>query len=1191
MNKIFHYLLTVFSLVVTESCVLKQAKTQFELIAPQTSGISFANTIAESPSFNILSFEYIYNGAGVAAGDINNDGLQDIFFAGNQVSSRLYLNKGNFHFEDITNVAGIATTAWCTGVTMVDINADHLLDIYVCTVHPDTGKYAPNLCFINKGSDKNGVPHFEESAAVMHLADTGYSTQSAFFDYDKDGDLDMYLLTNGNVDYNRNELRVIVNDGSAKSTDRLYRNEGIDKKSGLPLFNNVSKQAGITMEGWGLGITVTDINKDGWPDLVVANDFISNDLVWINNKAGGFVNDIHQLFRHESQNSMGIDAADINNDALIDVATVDMKPFTNERDKSLFSRQQYDKFYLGLQHGYEPQFMRNMLQLNNGNNSFSEIGQLAGIHATDWSWSVLLADYDNDGYRDMYITNGYRKDVTDLDYLTYATDVTNQLFGTEATRASQNIEKVQQLKDNLLPNFMYRNQRNCSFSDVSASWGLNKPSLSNGAIYTDLDNDGDLDIVTNNLNEKAFVYRNNINAGKTNSRSASFLKVQFAGNAPNTLGIGAKVMLAYGKQIQYAEMFTTRGYKSCMPHQLHFGLDTLAVIDSLLVEWPMGQTQVLYNLKPNQTITLKQSDAGNRKISFQEHQQLSLFTEAVKTTGIEFNHNQNNFVDFKLQPLLPYELSKCGSGVAVGDLNGDGCDDVFFGASLGDTSCIFFQRAGGLFEKQILELNNAHDDTGALIFDADSDGDNDLLVVSGGNENMPGSSYYQNRLYKNNGSGKWIIDSAALPISATTSGGSIAAADYDKDGDLDICIAGKLSPKNYPLPGQTFLLQNNVGIFKDVTDEVAPGLRNLGMVNSVLWTDIDNDSNIDLVLAGEWMPICFFKNKQGKFTNITNTTGLAANTGCWNSVATGDFDKDGDIDFIVGNLGENNSYRATAAQPLRIFAKDFNGDKRIDPITTYYLSNREVTTAYRDELTDQIVAMRRRFQRYADFGKAPVNEIITPSERQGAYEAACTYLQTSYIENAGNGKFVMKALPICAQFAPVYGLQVGYFNDDNFLDVLMIGNNYSTNVIAGWYDAFTGLLLAGDGAGNFLPVNSFQSGFTNNLDGKALCTLYLEDGTGIIIAANNNGKAGVFRYGNTSNTKKIPVQPLDAVGIIALQNGKKVYADVAYGSGYCSQSSRRLVVPADAASVEIRTFSGQKRVIDFSTQNYYSKHN
>jgi enediyne biosynthesis protein E4 len=1153
------------------SCKSSSSKL-FSLLAANETNIHFANTVTETPQFNVLSFEYIYNGAGVAAGDVNNDGLTDLFFAGNQVSSKLYLNKGNFKFEDVTETSGTLTKYWCTGVSMVDINADGLMDISVATINPIDNQSSPNLFFINTGTDKNGVPHFLEVAAAMGIADTGYSTQTAFLDYDRDGDLDMYLLNNANVDYNRNEIRQIMNDGTSPANDKLYRNDGIDSASKLPHFTDVSKQAGITQEGWGLGVVVTDINKDGWPDIAVANDFISSDLLLINNRNGGFVNKLKNQMRHTSQNSMGIDAADINNDGFTDIATVDMKPFTNQRDKSLLNKQPYDKFYLGIQNGYEPQFIRNMLQVNNGfipsaldadrgEVSFSEVGQMAGMYATDWSWSILFADYDNNGNKDIYITNGYRKDVTDLDYLSYVTDASNFVFGNDSTRNEERFKKIQQLEDIKIPNFMYSNSGTLQFKDVSDEWGLMPASFTNGAVYADLDNDGDLDIVTNNLNDKAFIYKNNSDAAVNH-----FLTVKCKSSSQNVAGIGVKATLFYGDKIQYEELYPTRGYKSCMEPQLHFGLGSTSTIDSVQVVWPSGKMQTLTNVKASQVITVEEKNATAIFLPASNSSQ----TYFTQTSSLQFTHHENDFIDFKLQPLLPYQYSSAGPCSAVGDVNGDGLDDLFTGGSLGDTSYVFIQHKNGNFTKKIFESGKHQDDAGALIFDADNDGDNDIIVAAGGNESPLNHSNYSHRFYKNDGAGNFTADSTALPANMYSSAGSIIAADYDKDGDLDVLITGRVSPKNYPLPGKTYLLQNNKGKFTDVTDKLCPGLRNAGMVNTALFTDYDNDGHIDLAVAGEWMPVTLYHNEKGKFVNQTAGSGIGSYTGMWNSLVSGDFDNDGDIDFIAGNMGLNNRFSGPMNEPVNVYAKDFNEDGRIDPILTYFVNHKEVTVAYRDELIEQIINMRRRFQRYADLGKASIADVISSKELKGAYKASCNYTASAFIKNNGKGKFEITALPLAAQTAPVYGMLTGYFDGDDNLDVLMIGNNYSTNIVHGWQDAFNGLLLTGDGTGNFNPVALSQSGFYNAMDGKSL-SMIMQHNKALIAAFNNNSAAKCFSVNNTA-VKYINLQAADEQAVITLQSGKNVKADLPYGSGYLSQSSRVLAVPSTAQKIVISSY-------------------
>ena len=1174
----------IFFAFLISSC--RQEPTLFTLLSSRETGIDFSNNLVENDTFNALEFEYIYNGGGVAVGDMNNDSLPDVFFAGNMVSSQLYLNKGSMTFENITEAAGTTTNVWCTGVATVDINQDGWLDIYVSVAGfvPDAKKN--NLLFINKGNNAEGIPVFTEMAAAYGLADEGYSTQAAFFDYDKDGDLDVYILTNALEKQNRNSVRPKRVASEAPGTDQLYRNDG-PGQNGHPVFTNVSEEAGITIEGYGLGITINDLNYDGWPDVYCANDFLSNDLVWINNQDGTFTNKASEYLMHQTHNGMGVDIADFNNDGLVDIMVLDMLPEGNERQKMMLPGTNYDRFKLALSQGYEPQYMRNTLQLNNGfqpdgTPSFSEISQLAGVNATDWSWAPLFADFDNDGYRDLFITNGYRKDVTNLDYIFYSRQAT--MMGTQAAQDSQLQALAKELPEVKVHNYVYQNNKDLTFSNKTKDWGLDVPSFSNGAAYADFDLDGDLDLVINNIDEPAFVFQNNaVEMGKEKP-SNHYLRIQLNGPEQNQSAFGTKVRIKYGSHSQYESFTVYRGYKSTVESVMHFGLGTAATVDSLEVIWPDGKYQLLQDIAANQKIAIDYQDALDKtpasELEFTLQQ--PLFSEITSTRGLRYKHEENEVIDFKITPLLPHKHSQNGPGIAVGDVNGDRQDDFYVGGDAQHSGKLFLQQEDGNFAESAFPASEDYEDMGMVFFDADNDTDLDLYVVSGGSGFSSLSRFYQDRLYVNDGSGNFTLNETALP-EIQTSGSCVKAADFDGDGDLDLFVGGRIVPDKYPFPARSYILENDGnGKFSDATDRMAPGLAEIGLVTDALWTDFDNDTHIDLLVVGEWMPLTFFKNEQGKLVNITENTGLSNTHGWWNSLAAADFDSDGDTDYVAGNLGLNSYYKASPKEPMTIYSKDFDNNGSIDPILAHYIQGEKQVVHSRDALIEQIVAMKGRFKRFTDYAQANFEQSLRKDELEGAYTLESQTFASSYIENLGNGKFSLKQLPERAQFSPIYGMLPGDYDHDGKPDLLAVGNFYGSETMLGWYDASIGTFLKGDGAGNFTSVNVNTLGFYAGKDAKALAQLQQADGRPLLLVTNNADSLQTFTLKTPETQQAIRLQPEDAYALITLEDGQQSKHEFYYGDTYLSQSSRVLWLPQNVSSVEIFDSKGQKRILPLS---------
>jgi enediyne biosynthesis protein E4 len=1160
------------------------APTLFKLLPASQTGISFNNKIFESDTLNILNQANIYNGGGVGIGDFNNDGLMDIYFAGNMVSNKLYLNKGALKFEDITAASGSGGEGrWCTGVSVVDINNDGWPDIYVCASFRKDTLRRTNLLYINQGLNKDGIPTFKESAAAYGIADTGFSTQGVFFDYDNDGYLDLYVVTNElNDPKTPIKFRPKVTDGSALNTDRLYRNNG----NGT--FTNVSKEAGITIEGWGHAVCISDVNLDGWPDIYVSNDFVSNDLLYINNKNGTFTNRLGEYFKHTGWNAMGTDMVDINNDGLPDIISLEMLPEDNLRKKRMLSGNEYYNYYNSEKFGYEHQYVRNVLQLNQGMSPlghpvFSEIGYMAGVYQTDWSWCPLVADFDNDGFRDMVITNGLPRDVTDLDYITFNN-------GQGGGKGNYSLALTDSLPVVKLPNYSFKNTGGISFVNSSNAWGFTKPSFSNGGAYADLDNDGDLDIVINNINDPAFVYENTANnAGPQNNHH--ILTVSFKGSDKNMDGMGATVRIYYDKNKQQLyEHHPCRGYMSTVDNRAHFGLGAATSVDSLRISWPDRKTQLLTNIRADQTLKLFYKDAATEQPPLKKIA-LPIFSDAAKKYGIAFKHKERDAIDYNTQPSIPHKLSQYGPGIAVGDIDNNGYDDFYVGGSAGKHGMFFMQDEHGSFSidsARFLQPDDGHpaEDMGLLFFDADNDGDLDLYVVSGSYELPPNDAAAQDVLYINNGQGKFTPSYSSLP-KMFSNGSCVRAADIDGDGDLDLFVGGRVVSGAYPLAPKSYILINYSGTFIDATEKYCPGLQLAGMITDALWTDFDNDGKPDLITTGEWMAVNFYKNTGKGFELLGDASGINNHVGWWNSIVAGDFDNDGDIDYIVGNQGLNTNYKGTPEEPMVMYAKDFDDNGLMDPMVFCYMKAEDgkrklfpMTT--RDDMISQMISFRKRYPTYKAYGKASVDELLNDKARENSLVFKATDMNSSYIENKGDGKFVISPLPDEAQFAPVYGMQAADIDNDGNLDLVLVGNDYGMEPYSGRHDAFNGLCLKGNGKGKFYSMSIAGSGFFVKGDGKGLATLHTAKNGDILIATQNQDSVKVYeRDGlyDIKNKKWITLLPEDFSAEIFYKNNIKKKIEFYYGSGYLSQSSRKIPVDKDAVKIIVTDYKGNNREI------------
>jgi enediyne biosynthesis protein E4 len=1178
-----HKILLSFFVTGLISCSHK--KTLFESLPSSQTGIDFINKVEENDKYNVLDYMNIYTGAGVAAGDVNNDGLVDLYFSGNENSGRLYINKGGFKFEDVTEKAGLITSRWCTGVSMVDINQDGWLDIYVNVAGSPTFGNTANLLYINNGfspspsGEGRGEVTFTEEAAKYGIADTRLTMNASFFDYDKDGDLDLFLITNP-VNERVNDVNTITDIqqlGESPGTDILYRNNGPSPSPegegrGEVTFTDVSKEAGIVKDGYSLGAAISDVNNDGLPDIYVSNDFLTSDILYINNGNGTFSDKIRECLKHTSFASMGNDVADFNNDGLPDIYTLDMLPEDNYRKKMIIPAAGYDKFQLLLQKGYEPQYTRNALQLNNGNNTFSDIAFLSQVSSTDWSWASLFADYDNDGDKDLMVTNGFYRDLGDQDYIHYQAKLNNPM-GSQSAKRAEKLKAVKALANIPLQDYLFENNNDLTFTRRSTDWGFTEPGFSNGACYADLDNDGDLELIINQFNSKAKIFKNNANELLKNN----YVSIKLKGNKLNRDAIGSKVYVFTKGQMQMQELNPYRGYESSMEPILHFGIGKNTVADSIKIIWPDGQQQKEITVKANRVINISYAPASSIGDTVIKNNISYLFTNITGQNGLNYHHAENEFVDFKIQPLLPHMHSKNGPGIATGDINGDGREDVYIGAASGNNGSFFIQKSNGNFSEKKLNKDTLYEDMGVLLFDADNDNDLDLYVVSGGSENTEGIVMQQDRLYFNNGKGNFTYKPDALP-DTKASGSCVVACDYDKDGDLDLFIGGRVVPGSYPLAAKSYLLKNDAGKFSDVSATELPRQGQIGMVTSAIWTDYDNDSWVDLMLVGEFMPITFIKNEKGKLA-INPPTTIDHSQGWWNSIAAADFDEDGDIDYIIGNLGLNTRHKASTKEPLCIYAKDFDKNGRLDPVMCYYVGGKNYIYPTRDEMIRQVAAMRGRFQSYKDFASVTFEESFTKEELSDALVVKSECFESSYLENKGNGKFERKALPAQAQFAPLFGMLSNDYTGDGHADILLTGNSYATEVSTGRYDAFTGLLLAGNGKGTFTPMAGSSTGFFNDGDAKGIAQLQIQNGKTAIISANNSSSAKTYLMNNSAG-KSISVNETDAYAIIYKKDGTRFKQEFYFGNAYLSSSSRTIVAGPTIKTIAIFDNKGIKREIN-----------
>ena len=1066
----------------------------FTRLSAEQTGVDFQNRIVEHEGFNVLEYEYFYNGGGVAIGDINADGLPDLYFTANMEPDQLYLNRGNLRFENITAQAGLVQEpGWKTGVSMADVNGDGRLDIYVARSGQVGAARRRNLLYIN-----NGDLTFTEQAAAYGLDSPSYSNHASFFDYDRDGDLDMYLLNHPIRRYAHFVVDLMKVQRDSLAGDKLFRNDD-------GFFVDVSEEAGIIGNplGFGLSATVSDVNQDGWPDLYVANDYIEEDYLYINQRDGTFSEEVRNWITTASYSSMGADIADIDNDGRVDIFTLDMLADNHLRQKILKGPEDYTFYEQMRAGGFHDQAMRNMLHVRYGD-AFSEVGRLAGISTTDWSWSALMADFDNDGLKDLMVTNGYMRDYTDLDFLE---DILGK--AREASAMGQqfsSLEMVREMPSTPLPNYIFRNAGDLRFEDLSDVWQFDEPTFSNGAGYADLDGDGDLDLVINNINQEAFIYRNEASQSLPNR----YLRLKLDGPAGNSFGAGAKVYVSGGGVYGFQEATMARGYLSSVEPVLHFGVGAAERVDVRVV-WPDGREQVLKGISTNQTLVARHAESVQLEEENDPEEPLPpVFVEEDASRILPFSHREDDFVDFEREPLLPHMLSRLGPAVAAMDVNRDGLDDVFLGGARGQAGALFLQQLDGSFQEASMPDFAAHkdyEDVGAAFFDADTDGDPDLYVASGGNAAPAGDPLYQDRLYLNNGFGRFEHDAGRLPeIRASTE--AIAAHDYDDDGDLDLFVGGRVPPGAYPIAPRSYLLENQDAVFTDVTAEKAPVLLRPGMLTDAGWGDLDGDGRAELVTAGEWMPLSVWQWNGDQLGAASFETGLEAMPGFWYTVKLADLDGDGDLDLIGGNQGLNGSLHASPEKPASIYAADIDANGTMDPVITHVLRDQRHTVYWLNELVEQIPRWATLFPSQANYAAATFDEIANAIPPD-ALKLDVSHLETRVFENDGKGRFTALSLPVETQFAPVRSIIVDDITGEGLVDLLLAGNDHTTRAQWGRDAAGRGVLLSGNGQLEFTHVHPGRFGI--DLSGDLRHLVLLKRPTTRLIAVYNDGPARIFK--------------------------------------------------------------------------------
>ena len=1079
-----------------------------ELTSPEQTGVTFENVILETPESNITNNINVYNGGGLAIADINNDGLPDIYFIGTTGPNKMYLNEGNFKFKDITESAGLtAADGFETAVTAADVNGDGLLDFYVCRSGSKISELRKNKLFIN-----NGDLSFSEKSAEYGLNDISSSTGAVFLDFDLDGDLDLYLLNNpADLTHATKAESKPGPDGSPipnnepkteYDTDRFYRNDG-------GRFTDVSKEVGVWNFGWGLSVSVSDFNFDGYPDIYVGNDFFQSDYLYINNGNGSFSEQLKKYFKHTTLHTMGTTIADFDNDGLVDLYALDMLPDNNYRKKTILSPISTSRYLTIAQNGYMEPVVHNVLQRNNGNGTFSEIGCMSGVYKTDWSWSGLLMDLDNDGRKDLHVTNGYRREITNADFFEFNL----QELTTDLRSGNKTVEElIAEVPEYKVRNYVFQNNSNWEFVDKGGNWMTMKGSWSCGAAWADFDADGDLDLIISNLEEPAFLYKNLA----ADQQKGNYLQIKLKGDDKNAFCVGGSALIEYGNERQYMDINPTQGIFSAVEHLIHFGLGDQNTIDKLSVRWPDGKTLTMENVQANQRLELSHEQASGASQSLVKPRIENAYFEPVNGSGVNFRHTENQYVDFEAFPMNPWKETDLGPMIAVGDANGDGLEDFYIGNSFNSPGALYIQQGNGRFSNTSTETWDSEkglEDHGAVFFDFDGDKDQDLYIVGGGAECPPtGRNFaWQGRLYVNtDGKGTYRRVAPQHLPDVRVVGQRISAFDYDNDGDEDLFMGGRVQPDKWPMTPLSMVFRNDGNKLKNVSAPVAGDLARSGMVTDLQWTDLDGDGTNELVVVGEWMPVSIFKMQGKGLKNVTSQYGLEKSNGIWNRLAIADLDNDGDMDLVTGNLGLNTRFIGSADAPMRVYASDYDQNGTIDPLVTTFENGKEFPFVDKTIITKQMPVLKKKFLYSKDYARATIQDIWSEKELEEALILNCYTVETCWWENR-NGKFIRHAFPRQVQASPIMGILVSDFNGDGNPDILMAGNKYGMEVESGHCDAGTGVLLTGDGTGNFKYISNLESGFWAMGEVRDLALIHGPGNRRFVVVSNNNGPAQIYR--------------------------------------------------------------------------------